>query len=110
MKSIPVSSAMRASRRQSGQLADQRSGTVVADRPEEQFAPNRPIFSALPLYIARRSDMDDVRASTGVLRGLKLQRIARITSFFPLPRKRGRGQACASEDASLHISVHKQQL
>src|SRR5262249_2733257 len=63
MKSMPASSAMRASRRQSGQLADHRSGTVVADRPEEQLAPNRPIFSALALYIARRSDIDDVRAS-----------------------------------------------
>src|SRR5271169_1026499 len=52
MKSRPASSAMSASLRQSGQLADQRSGTVVADRPDEQLAPNRPILSALPLYMA----------------------------------------------------------
>ena len=49
---------MWASARQSGQLADQRSGTWVAERPDEQLAPNRPIFSALALYIAMRSRMD----------------------------------------------------
>src|SRR5271154_1019732 len=54
MKSRPASSASRASARQSGQLADQRSGTLVADRPDEQFAPKRPIFKALPLYMASR--------------------------------------------------------
>ena len=31
------------------------SGTLVAERPDEQLAPNRPSFSALALYIARRS-------------------------------------------------------
>ena len=49
--------AMRASARQSGQLADQRSGTLVAERPDEQLTPNRPSFSALALCIARRSRM-----------------------------------------------------
>src|SRR3954468_23119288 len=63
MKSMPASSAMRASFRQSGQLADQRSGTLVAERPDEQLAPKMPIFSALALYIAERSDSDPVRAS-----------------------------------------------
>src|SRR6516225_7207797 len=52
MKSSPASSASLASARQSGQLADQRSGTLVAERPDEQLAPNNPIFSALPLYMA----------------------------------------------------------
>src|SRR5580692_6916874 len=52
MKSRPASSAISASLRQSGQLADQRSGTLVAERPDEQLAPNSPIFSALPLYMA----------------------------------------------------------
>ena len=32
----------------SAQLPDQRSGTLVTARPDEQFAPNSPIFSALP--------------------------------------------------------------
>src|SRR3954447_24686442 len=64
MKSIPAASAMRARRKQSGQLADQRSGTLVAERPEEQLAPNTPSLSALPLYMAMRSAMDAVRAST----------------------------------------------
>jgi hypothetical protein len=63
MKSMPASSAMRARRAQSGQLADQRSGTLVAERPDEQLAPNTPIFSALALYMAMRSCIDAVRAS-----------------------------------------------
>src|SRR4029077_15330893 len=68
MKSIPASSAMRASRRQSGQLADQRSGTLVAERPDEQLAPKMPIFSGLALYIAMRSRIVVARASKGLLR------------------------------------------
>src|SRR5262249_27740859 len=64
MKSMPASSAMRASRRQSGQLADQRSGTLVAERPDEQLAPKMPILSGLVLYMAMRSRIDAERAST----------------------------------------------
>src|ERR1700761_2655893 len=63
MKSIPAASAILARRRQSGQLADQRSGTVVAERPEEQLAPNSPIFRALSLYIAARSRMEPKASS-----------------------------------------------
>src|SRR3981081_660855 len=63
MKSMPASSAKRASRRQSGQLADQRSGTLVAERPDEQFAPKTPIFRGLALYMAMRSCIDAVRAN-----------------------------------------------
>src|ERR1700737_712404 len=63
MKSRPAASAMRARRRQSGQLADQRSGTLVAERPDEQFAPKTPILSALALYMAMRSCIDAVRAN-----------------------------------------------
>src|SRR5262244_2722301 len=66
MKSSPASSASLASLRQSGQFADQRSGTLVAERPDEQLAPNRPILSALPLYMAMRSAMDALRASTAI--------------------------------------------
>ena len=57
MNSMPASSHIRASARLSSQLPVQRSGTVVTQRPEEQFEPNRPIFSALPVYIAMRSRM-----------------------------------------------------
>src|SRR5919205_4303331 len=64
MKSMPASSAMRARRRQSGQLADQRSGTLVAERPDEQLAPKMPILSGLVLYMAMRSRIDAERAST----------------------------------------------
>src|ERR671911_3233098 len=66
MKSMPAWSAMRASFRQSGQLADHRSGTVVAERPDEQLAPKMPIFSALALYIAARSGNDPVRLNMAV--------------------------------------------
>src|SRR3954468_16655691 len=70
MKSMPASSAILASARQSGQLADQRSGTLVAERPDEQLAPNRPSFSALALYIATRSFIEDEgRSSKGMLPG-----------------------------------------
>src|SRR5437868_11433524 len=55
---MPRSSAMRAALRQSGQVACQRSGTSVAVRAEEQFAPNRPIFKAFLLYISTRWDID----------------------------------------------------
>src|ERR1700719_3337279 len=55
MTSIPASSAIRARARQSGQLPDQRSGTSVTARPDEQLAPNNPSFSLFALYIAARS-------------------------------------------------------
>src|ERR1700688_3272327 len=64
MKSRPAASASLASARQSSQLADQRSGTLVAERPDEQLAPNRPILSALSLYMAMRAGMDTAGAST----------------------------------------------
>src|SRR5262249_29253926 len=64
-KSIPASSAMRASRRLSGHEPDQRSGTSVTARPDEQFGPNNPIFSALALYMLMRSRMDAWGASNG---------------------------------------------
>src|SRR5712675_203839 len=48
MKSMPASSAMRASLRLSGQEPDQRSGTLVTARPDEQLAPNKPSLSRLP--------------------------------------------------------------
>jgi hypothetical protein len=54
---------MRPSARQSGQLADHRSVTLVADRPDEQFAPKMQILSALSLYMAMRSCMDACGAS-----------------------------------------------
>src|SRR5262245_12456815 len=61
---MPSSSALRASLRLSAQLPVQRSATVVTARPDEQFAPNKPIFSRLPLYIVTRSRMEAVRAIT----------------------------------------------
>src|SRR3974390_1058716 len=62
---MPAASAMRASRRLSGHEPDQRSGTRVTARREEQFGPNRPIFSVLALYIAMRSRIEICGASTG---------------------------------------------
>jgi predicted component of type VI protein secretion system len=49
---------MRARRRQSGQLADHRSGTLVAERPDEQLAPK------MPIYMAMRSRIEAERADT----------------------------------------------
>jgi hypothetical protein len=48
MKSMPASSAIFTSARLSGQLPDQRSGTFVTARPDEQLAPNSPILSGWP--------------------------------------------------------------
>src|SRR5689334_13794713 len=72
MKSSPAVSASLASLRQSGQLADQRSGTLVAERPDEQLAPNKPILNALALYIAARCCIEAVWASTDASSGLFL--------------------------------------
>src|SRR5262245_28555340 len=58
MKSMPAASPICASARHSSQLADHRSGTSVAARPDEQLAPNRPSLSLLALYISRRSHCD----------------------------------------------------
>src|ERR1700681_1746115 len=66
MKSMPASSAICARRLQSGQLPDQRSGTRVTARPDEQFAPNRPICSLLLAYMARRDCREACGACTGV--------------------------------------------
>src|SRR5215470_10978353 len=64
---------MRAIVRQSGQLADQRSGTVVAVRAPERFAPNSPTLKALALCIAWRCcwaglALDLIIASLGLTR------------------------------------------
>src|SRR5260221_7173375 len=61
---MPTSSAILASLRLSGQLPDQRSGTSVTARPDEQFAPNKPILSLFALCIDMRSCRDGAGAST----------------------------------------------
>src|SRR5215472_4609833 len=66
-KSIPARSAISASFLLSGQLPDQRSGTSVTARPEEQLAPNKPICSLLPPCIARRAFNDGGGACTAHL-------------------------------------------
>src|ERR1700736_4412039 len=64
MKSRPAASAICASLRLSGQLPDQRSGTRVTARPDEQFAPKSPILSRFALCMARRSAWAAAGAST----------------------------------------------
>src|SRR6267154_2271128 len=59
--SRPASSAIWASLRLSCQLPDQRSGTVVTARPDEQLGPNSPIFNRLALYMATRSRIEASR-------------------------------------------------
>src|SRR5271163_3205921 len=61
---MPAASAITASRLLSGQLPDQRSGTSVTARPDEQLAPNRPICSVLPPCMARREFSDGDGACT----------------------------------------------
>src|SRR5216683_179706 len=95
MKSSPASSASFASARQSSQLADQRSGTVVAERPDEQLAPNSPILSALSLYIAMRDCMDAAGAST--VSSSRKSRYRHYIMFRSPRRLAGRGsQGCAA--------------
>src|ERR1700682_2639054 len=55
---MPAASDMRASRRLSWREPDQRSGTSVTARPDEQLGPNRPILSTLALYMLMRSRID----------------------------------------------------
>src|SRR3954467_13703593 len=61
---MPASSAIFASLRLSGQVPDQRSGALVTARPEEQFAPNSPIFSALPPASRLRCGNDEFAIGT----------------------------------------------
>ncbi len=61
---MPASSAICASRRLSAQVPDQRSGTLVTARPDEQFAPNSPIFSALPPASRLRCGNDEFAFGT----------------------------------------------
>src|SRR5271155_771750 len=58
---MPASSAITASFLLSGQLPDQRSGTSVTARPDEQLEPNRPICSLLLLYIDLRESKEASR-------------------------------------------------
>ena len=114
---MPASSAIRASRRQSGQLPDHRSAILVAERPDEQLAPNRPIFSRLPLYIAARSLIDAIRdtahaslmaqrrrAQSATLRQLKIilaqRRRAQSATLRQLKNHFGATSASTIRDAS----------
>ena len=64
MNSIPASSAICASRTLSRQPPDQRSGTNVTARPDEQLAPKRPSFSRFSVRIEVRSRV--VTSRTGM--------------------------------------------
>ena len=48
----------------SAQVPDQRSDTLVTARPDEQFAPNSPIFSALPPASRLRCGNDEFAFGT----------------------------------------------
>src|SRR5689334_12022998 len=61
---MPAPSAMRASRRLSRQLPDQRSGTSVTARPDEQLTPNSPICRRCGPYMAMRLRRLGSRANT----------------------------------------------
>ena len=87
---MPASSAMRASLRLSGQLPDQRSGTSVTARPDEQFDPNRPILSRLALCIDRRSRADETGACTCPSRSVEA-----LALSLAQPRRRLNGMSAA---------------
>src|SRR4051794_22437366 len=90
MKSMPASSAIFTSARLSSQVPDQRSGTLVTARPDEQLAPNSPIFSAWPPSSIRCGDgafafgttdplgLRGVRTNTGRPRATPITRVKRI--------------------------------
>ncbi len=61
---MPASSDITASRLLSGQFPDQRSGTSVTARPDEQLEPNRPICSLLLAYIERRDSSEAFRVDS----------------------------------------------
>ena len=61
---MPAASAITASALLSVQLPDQRSGTSVTARPDEQLAPNRPICNLLSPCMARREFSDGDGACT----------------------------------------------
>src|SRR5215813_8492323 len=94
MKSIPAASAMRARRRQSAQLASQRSGTLVAERPEEQFAPNTPTLSVFALYMPRRSRIDPLRIAIW----LSLGSGERTSAFDHIQHSRTLGRQMSRRD------------
>src|ERR1700685_673044 len=62
---MPASSDICANRLLSGQLPDQRSGTSVTARPEEQLGPNSPICSLLLEYIDLRDCSEASRVELG---------------------------------------------
>src|SRR5215207_6305820 len=96
---MPASSPIRASARQSGQLADHRSGTLVAERPDEQLKPNRPSFSALALCIARRSLMDAAgRSSKAELRYVFQHKLAAAGPRVPGAAQHVFGDALQTRD------------
>jgi hypothetical protein len=62
----------------------------VAERPDEQLAPNRPILSALPLYMAMRLSMDALRASTIFLPARQIIIAAMLAAIKPTTVCNGR--------------------
>jgi 2-methylcitrate dehydratase PrpD len=86
MKSIPLSSSIRAKRTLSSHEPDQRSGTFVAAMPEEQFDPKTPILSRLAPYIAILAAMDGPFAQRIELPVNETERLARFAaSYAPFP-------------------------
>src|SRR5262245_34507597 len=106
---MPAVSAMRASARFSAQLPVQRSGTVVTARPDEQFGPNSPICSALPLYMARRSRSKALSESTGVS-GMELLRGRRIERRLHACHDLGRGRCELAHELLQRLAGHRQDL
>ena len=84
---MPASSAILARRRLSGQVPDQRSGTLVTARPEEQLAPNSPIFSALPPASRLRCGNDEFAFGTIIPQACRSRSHYRTAASLATPIK-----------------------
>src|SRR5215472_10714880 len=97
---MPAWSASNASFLLSGQLPDQRSGTSVTARPDEQLSPNKPICSLLPPCMAKRAFIEGEGACIEVS----------FETHYSIAQKPTRrcGSSCrliASRSPSTHSSV-----
>src|SRR5262249_53589388 len=102
-KSMPASSAMRASLRLSGQLPDQRSGAMVTARPHEQLGPNRPILSRFALFIATRSGAVVSNGLACVSPFLQVERTMARGAVVPPAGARALGQATMSVPSTMTV-------
>jgi len=89
IRSMPAASAICASLRLSSQVPDQRSGTFVAARPEEQLLPNSPSFSLLRLKLLMRLGSGGFACRTKRRSPLRQQRREPFGTQISIPQAGG---------------------